>query len=477
MRNERQRLNRALGRVEVFALSFGTMVGWGWIMLPAQWIKAAGVLGAMAAFLIGGIMCILVGLTYAELTSAFPLAGGELAFSYRGMGYLGSWVTGWTITFAYISVAAWEGIALSTALDYLVPLARHGFLWNIAGFDVYLSWSSIGIIGAVVLTILNIIGVKPVAVFQILLVMVMLIIGTIFILGGLAFGKVEYMTPVITDWKGVGAVLLMAPSMYIGFDMVSKSAEEMNMPLKDIAKVLILSIACACAWYIIMILGTSISSPPEFRQQALVPVADSAAFAYQSSSISKVLILGGICGIITSWNGFIVGASRILFAMGRAKMLPDIFGWVHPKSQTPVFSVVFVGLICSMSPLLGENALIWLIDAAAFGTVIAYLMISISFLKIRKNEPDLRRHYTIKKGRMVGTGAVISAVFFLFWYTPFSPTALLWPYEWALVFAWITLGVVLLLVSLIAGRKEKVPNMEREQLMFGEVYSRELLKK
>lgn len=474
MKNERQRLKRALGRVEVFALAFGTMIGWGWIMLPAQWIKAAGVLGAMAAFLVGGIMCILVGLTYAELTSAFPLAGGELAFSYRGMGYLGSWVTGWTITFAYISVAAWEGIALSTAFDYLIPIARQGFLWNITGFDVYLSWSSIGMIGAVILTVLNIIGVKPVAVFQILLVMVMLMIGFIFILGGFAFGKAEYMTPILTNWKGVGAVLLMAPSMYIGFDMVTKSAEEMNMPLKDIAKVLIFSIGCASAWYILGILGTSVSSPPAFREQAMVPVADSAAYAYESSSISKILIVGGICGIITSWNGFIVGASRMMFAMGRAKMLPDIFGSVHHRFQTPVFSVIFVGMICSLSPLLGENALIWLVDAAAFGTVIAYLMVSISYLKIRKNEPDLRRYYTIKNGRMVGTAAIISALFFLFWYTPFSPTALLWPYEWALVFAWVALGAVLLLLAKITDRKKRVSEEERELLMFGEAYAREI---
>ena len=196
-------------------------------MLPAQWIGDAGVLGAVIAFLIGGLMCIFVGLTYAELTSAFPLAGGELAFSYRGMGYLGSWVTGWTISFAYIGVAAWEGIALSSAFHYMIPIAKIGFLWNVAGFDVYISWSLVGIIGAVTLTLLNIIGVKPRGSFSdhpghdhdhdrphILF------------LEAWPLERPESMTPVFTDVKGIGMVLLMAPSMYIGFDMVSKSAEE-----------------------------------------------------------------------------------------------------------------------------------------------------------------------------------------------------------------------------------------------------------
>ena len=473
MRNERHRLKRTLGRVEVFALAFGTMVGWAWIRLPSQWIDYAGVLGAVAAFFIGGLMCILVGLTYAELTSAFPLAGGELAFSYRGMGYLGSWITGWTISFAYIGVAAWEGIALSTALDYMLPIKNFGYLWNVAGFDVYFSWSLIGTIGAVILTLLNIIGVKPVAVCQILLVMIMLITGMIFIFGSFAFGSPENMTPVITDVKGIGMVLLMTPSMYIGFDMVSKSAEEMNMPLKDIAKVLFVSIVAACAWYILMIIGTGLSAPTAYRQQVLIPTADSAAYAFQSPIMAKVMIVGGICGIVTSWNGFIVGASRIIFAMGRAKMLPSFFGWVHPKYQTPVISIIFVGLICCFSPLLGANALIWLIDTAAFGTVIVYLLITISFLRIRKKEPQLTRRYTLKRGRMLGMTAMIISAFFLFWYTPFSPIALKWPHEWALVFAWIIIGVVLLILSKIADRKKKVTDAEREMLMFGEEYARE----
>ena len=207
------------------------------------------------------------------------------------MGYLGSWVTGWTISFAYIGVAAWEGIALSSAVHYIYPISNYGYIWNIAGFDVYFSWSLVGIIGAVILTLLNIIGVKPVAVFQILLVLVMLITGIIYVFGGLAFGKLENLTPAFIDVKGVGMVLLMTPSMYIGFDMVSKSAEEMNMPLKAIAKVLVVSIVAACAWYVFMILGFALCSPTDFRHHLPVPIADSAALTFQSPIMAKVMII------------------------------------------------------------------------------------------------------------------------------------------------------------------------------------------
>jgi amino acid transporter len=323
------------------------------------------------------------------------------------------------------------------------------------------------------MTLLNIIGVKPVAVFQILLVMVMLITGIIFVLGGFAFGRLENMTPAFEDIKGAGMVLLMTPSMYIGFDMVAKSGEEMNMPLKAISKVLIVSIVAAVAWYVLIIIGFALSAPVDFRQQLPVPIADSAAYAFQSPIMAKVMIIGGICGIVTCWNGFIVGASRIIFAMGRAKMLPAFFGWVHPKYQTPVYSIVFVGFICCCSPLLGENALIWLIDTAAFGTVIAYLMVSISYLRIRRKEPELIRRYNIKRGKTVGMAAMIISAFFLVWYTPISPITLRWPYEWGLVLSWIFIGIILLIVSRIADRKQKVTDAERELLMFGEEYARE----
>lgn len=474
MKNEQQKLKRVLGHVEVFALAFGTMVGWGWIMLSSQWIDSAGVLGAMVAFLIGGLMCILVGLTYAELTSAFPLAGGELAFSYRGIGYRGSWITSWTISFAYICVAAWEGIALSIAFNYLIGPLKFGYLWTIAGYDVYFSWSVVGIAGAVILTVLNIIGVKPVAIFQILFVLIMFIVGIIFVLGGFAFGRIENMTPLFTDFKGIGMVLIMTPSMYIGFDMVAKSAEEMNMPLKNIAKVLIISIVSAIIWYILMILGTGLSAPHLFRVKSLIPTADVAAYAFQSAIFGKILIIGGICGIITSWNGFIVGASRIIFAMGRAKMLPQVFGKVHTKHHTPIVSIIFVGFISCLAPLLGEKALIWLVDAASLGTVTAYLLISISFLRLRKKEPEMTRHFKVKNPKFVGFGAVISASFFLFWYTPFNPAAKLWRYEWVLILAWMALGVLLLIILKYLDPNGKTSDRERELLMFGEEFSRDI---
>ena len=91
----RKELKKSLSTKDVLALAFGTMIGWGWIMLAGAWVGNGGTIGAILAFALGGVMAVFVGLTYAELTPTLPLAGGELVFSYRTMGYNASWFSRW----------------------------------------------------------------------------------------------------------------------------------------------------------------------------------------------------------------------------------------------------------------------------------------------------------------------------------------------------------------------------------------------
>lgn len=476
---QRESLSKVLSRRDILALAFGTMVGWGWVMLTAGWVASAGVLGAIIAFLFGAVMCMFVGATYAELTPALPLAGGELVFSYRGLGYFWSWFTAWAICLAYIGVAAWEGIAISTAINYLIPFPQAIELWTINGSTVYLTWSMVGIIGAAIIMIINLIGIKQSAVFQTVGTAGLILSGIIFLTGGAFLGSPSNLEPVFTGiadgvgpMAGILAVAMMAPSMFVGFDVIPQSAEEMNIPPKQIANVVYISILMGAAWYIIMILAASLSAPSEIRDSfsASVPVAEIAAYALGSPVWGKVMILGALCGIVTSWNGFFIGASRVIFSMGRAKMIPAVFGKVHPKYQTPTASILLVGIICMVTPLMGRNALVWFVDTASFGTVVAYLMVAISFIMIRRKEPELNRPYSNKKPMLMGILAVASALFFITLYLPFGPSHLVWPYEWAFILFWIVLGVIL--AAAAKATVGPVSPAEREYLIFGEEYAR-----
>jgi amino acid transporter len=466
---ERNVLKRTMGNLDVLAFGFGTMIGWGWVMLAGGWVADGGTVGAMLAFLGGAVLCIFVGLTYAELTPMLPLSGGELVFAYRGFGYTGSWITGWMITFAYVGVAAFEGPSFATAVNYLIEIPKIGYLWKIAGFEVYVSWMAVGIIASIILTYLNYIGIKAATLFQTLASAGIILGGLVLVFGSATQGSVSNMEPFITSGSGVLTVMLVVPAMFVGFDVIPQAAEEMNIPLKNISKILIISICMAAVWYIAMIFGLGMSAPEEVRLAADIPVPDALAYVMGHWAFGKIMIIAALLGIVTSWNGFIIGGSRVLFAMARAKMIPEIFGKVHPKYGTPSFAVIFIGVIVSLAVFLGRSALVWLIDASAFGTVVAYFMVALSFLIVRYREPGLARPYKTPAGPFVGIMAVGVALFFLYLYLPIGPAALI-PVEWALVLGWVALGAIFYIWA--KNRYRDVEAAEYEYLMFGKDYAR-----
>ena len=129
MEERRATLSKTLSKLDIFGLAFGAMIGWGWVVFAGEWIRMAGAVGSSVAFIIGALMCVSVSLVYAEMTAALPVAGGPVAFSYRGLGETWSWITGWTMTLSYISVAAFESVAVkprSTLLFHYPNLFHSG---------------------------------------------------------------------------------------------------------------------------------------------------------------------------------------------------------------------------------------------------------------------------------------------------------------------------------------------------------------
>ena len=483
--NERQELAKEMNLGDVLALAFGTMIGWGWIMLAGQWVGTGGVGGAILAFALGAVMCMFVGLCYAELTPALPLSGGELVFSFRAMGYNASWFTGWMITLAYVGVAAWEGPAISNALDYLFAphLPQGKILYTLQGSDVGATFLIIAIAGALILTIINIMGVKTAATFQTVATLAMAAGGVAFFICGLVRGNTDYLVPAFTNSKGLVAVILMVPAMFVGFDVIPQAAEEMDIPLNQIGKVIVISIIMAAVWYMLMVFACGISAPADVRYDANDPskigVAEAFTYAMNSPVFGKIIIVAAMCGILTSWNGFFIGASRVLFSMGRAKMLPKWFAHVNAKHKSPDNAIILVGIVCCLSPLLGRGALVWFVDAAAMGTVVAYFMVSLSYTILKKKEPELERPYENSRtgGFIIGIVAVCVAFFFLYLYLPLGSPAPLTAIEWGIVGAWIVLGIILWLVNKRTIPKKGTSEYEAwakdvEFQMFGEKYRR-----
>ncbi|MCZ0943113.1 MAG: amino acid permease, partial [Gammaproteobacteria bacterium] len=160
------RFNKVLRRWDVVLLSFGAMIGWSWVLISGYWIESAGSLGTFIAFAAGGLAIILIGLTYGELASAMPKAGGEHVYTHRALGPNWSFVCTWALLFAYIAVCLFEAVALPTAIEYLAPGIRIGTLWRVLGADVDLGFALIGAGSAIVITVVNVLGIKAAARLQ-----------------------------------------------------------------------------------------------------------------------------------------------------------------------------------------------------------------------------------------------------------------------------------------------------------------------
>jgi amino acid transporter len=435
---------RVLGRRDALALAFGAIIGWSWVLLTGQWIMTAGSGGALLAFVIGGLAMLFIGLTYAELASAMPRAGGEHVYSFRALGFGAAFVCTWALILAYVTVVAFEAVALATALEYLAPQLEAGRLWNVAGEDVHLSWLAISMLAALIMIVVNVIGVKPAAVLQTIVSLAILSAGVFFITGFTLSGSPANLDPLFVDGiSGMLKVLIMVPMMFIGFDVIPQAAEEIDLPFKAIGTVVIVSVLLALFWYLAMITGVGLIFSPDQLPDQFMATADANARAWGGSWAGTVMVLGGIAGILTSWNAFIVGASRAVYAMARSRMLPVWLGHLHPKYNTPHRAVILIGSTALISPLFGRQILIWLINAGGLAVIVAYSLVAWSFLKLRASEPELKRPFRAGQSNMVGILALLLSVALFFVYLPGSPAALVWPYEWAIILLWALLGYAL----------------------------------
>jgi amino acid transporter len=432
-------LLKVLGLKDTLALSFGAMVGWSWVILSSLWISNGGSLGAVLGFVLAGLPIMLIGLLYAELASAMPVVGGEHAYSLRALGRDGSFVCTWAIVFVYVSVCAFEAVALPTVMDYWFPAYQKGYLWTVAGWDVHASWVAIGAAGAAFVTWINYIGVKSSAVVQTTVTALILVAGLLLISGGLFEGRPERLQPLFVNGiAGVFAVAVMAPFMFVGFDVIPQAAQEINLPARSIGRVLVGSIAMALGWYCLVILSVAVLLPSSEFSDGLDTAR--AAKAAWGPAGANLLVLGGVGGIITSWNAFLVGGSRAVYAMASHNMLPAWLGKLHPVYRTPSNAILAIGLLSIAAPFFGRVMLVWIVDAGSFAVVVAYLLVAVSFLVLRAREPEMARPFRLRHGRLFGWLALAGSVGLVFLYLPGSPSALAWPIEWGLVGLWFAAG-------------------------------------
>jgi amino acid transporter len=382
-----------------------------------------------------------------------PQCGGEHVFSYKAMGATGSFICTWAIILGYVSVACFEACAFPTIITYLFPGFLKGYLYTVAGFDIYASWLAVAVVLAFAIMMINILGAKTAAVLQTVLTVIIGGAGILLIVASVFNGTVDNLDGQMFVGGSTGSILksilsvaVVTPFYFIGFDVIPQAAEEINVPPKKIGKMLILSVVLAVVFYALVILAVGLVLNPSgilaSQNGTGLVTADAMAVAFGTSVMAKVIIVGGMCGIITSWNSFMIGGSRAMYSMAESYMIPPIFAKLHKKHKTPIYSIALIGALTMLAPFAGRKMMVWICDAGNFGCCLAYCMVSISFLILRKKQPDMNRPYKVPAYRFVGAVAVLMSGFMVAMYCIPNSGGNLTIQEWAMVGAWSLLGIV-----------------------------------
>jgi APA family basic amino acid/polyamine antiporter len=406
MPRESQTLRRAVG-------IWGSYT-WGYADVGADVYVALGLVMAAAqgatnvAFLFAGLVYVMVGLAYTELAAAYPMAGGGQFYVLRGLGDLWGFVTGWAVLLDFTIDISLFALASAGYINFFFPFLNMRVNIDLFG-RTFPGVQPILILEAtffvIMLTLLNIIGVRESSRFnEILGALDVVSESAILFFGFLfAFNPVMLVHQMVAWWPDAyhlayGASLAIIS--FVGLESISQASQETIRPAKVVPRTSIALILTVLIYALAFSnLGLSMLPWQSFAEHTGDPVAWLASHIPILGIIagSYVALLGATLVLISS-NAGIFGASRITYSMARFDLLPRWFFNLHPKFRTPVRTlVVFSGFALLELWLAGlsTNAYDVLGNMYAFGAATAYMLVFVSLLVLRFTDPWTPRPFKV----------------------------------------------------------------------------------
>lgn len=461
----RPSLEKVISFRSYIALGLGIVVGIGWVVYSGQWLADGGPLGAMIAFLVGGLLLVPVGKCYAELTSAIPVSGGEVAFSFKAFGPFVCFLTSWALALAYIMVTPFETIAIGVLLESIIPAIATEPLYYIGESKVSLSTIIPGQLIGIYLIWLNYAGAKSSTKFQSIAISALIACTFVFTAVALIKGDISNLTPLFAQegspWAvapaSIISVLVVVPWFMSGFDAIPQASEEagIKMDPKQLGTAIILTIVAGAIFYTLIILAVAMSMPWQESSKLPLPTAEVFHVAFGYVWVAKLVLFTALLGLITTLNGMYIAASRLIFALGRGGLLPHWFAGVHPTHHTPRNAILFVGVISLLGPFFGKAAMGPIVNSSSLGFASALVITCLAAIRLRHTAPDIERPYKVSK-TVLYAGALISTSLVMLMLVPQSPGQLA-PKEFLIIGVWMALGITAYLMRM--SRKD----MKREE--------------
>jgi APA family basic amino acid/polyamine antiporter len=452
-------LKRVLGPVNLVTLGIGAIIGTGIFVLTGQVAAANTGPAIVLSMVLAGFASALAGLCYSEFASVVPIAGSAYTYGYATLGELFAWIIGWDLILEYALGAAtvavgWGGHLTSFLHDFVgvefpaALSAAPGTLVHTAAGDVTAVFNLPAVIITVLVTALIIVGIRESANVNTVIVFVKLAVVVIVILGGAAFINAANWHPLIPantgnfGEYGYSGILTGAGKIffaYIGFDAVSVAAQEAKNPQKDMP-IGILGSLVVCTILYILVSGIMVGLVP-YKQMMGSPapmvVAIRAAEAASGGSpllhmMTMLVELGAIAGLSSVMVVMMMAQPRIFYSMANDGLLPPFAKKIHPRFRTPHITSMITGVAVAIAA--GLTPISVLGDLVSIGTLMAFVIVSLGIVFLRRNRPDLKAAF---RTPMVPFVPILSALVSL---------ALMYGLSietWLRLFIWMAIGLVI----------------------------------
>lgn len=445
-------LKRVLGPLNLTTLGIGAIIGAGIFVLTGQAAAQYAGPAIVLSFLISGFGAAMAALCYAEFASTVPISGSAYTYAYATLGEIFAWIIGWDLMLEYLFGAStvavgWSGYVVSFFQDFGITIPSYLSSAPLT-HDPVLGWQTTGaflnipaMFIVAVMTVLLVIGIKESAVFNNIIVLLKLGVLLLFITFGIAYIKtgnwVPFIPPNTGDFghfglsgilRGAGVIFFA----YFGFDAVSTAAQEARNPKKDMPIGILSSLAISTVLYIVVSL---VLTGLVKYDQLLVP--DPIAVAVNAAGpglfwLRPFIKIGAIAGLSSVVLVLLLSQPRIFYTMAKDGLLPRIFSSVHPKFKTPYITTILTGIVAivvaGLFPIEILGALV------SIGTLLAFAIVCLSVLVLRKTQPDLPRPF---KTPFVPWVPVLGALF------SFAQMIALPVDTWLRLLIWMGIGLVI----------------------------------
>ncbi|KRL19301.1 amino acid permease [Lactobacillus amylolyticus] len=391
------RLVRSLHAKDLVALGIGAVIGTGIFILPGHEAALHAGPAVAVAFLLAAIVSGIVGMAYAEFSSAMPVAGSAYSFGSVIYGEVVGWVLGWALLLEYFLAVSAEATGFASyfndnileAIGLHLPKALQA--GPMEGGIVNLSAVLIVLIVAFILYQGSNLSKRVEDIMVILKVAIIII----FVVVGLVYIKTENYVPFYpkefhTAPAGFGGISTATATVFfafIGFDaLASNSAETVN-PGKNVVKGILGTVLVAVVLYVSFSLVLT-----GMVNYKLLNVDDPAAYALKLvglNSWNKLITLGALIGIFTAMITMLLGGSRLLYALGRDGLLPKTMGQVDAKKMIPDHAVIVSTIVAAI--FAGLIPLMQLASLINAGTLLAFALISFGVIPLRHRK-DIPNH-------------------------------------------------------------------------------------